>query len=399
MTEHSQAMAGDRKKLFLMFVACACATSFAQITSWISPYMVSSLLELKHFSPGQGGLTLTVEFLMTGIVSIVFANIVLPFNYRQIALFGATLASASHWFSGYAGDLHQILVLRFLAGCGEGFVLMSASALAAEFANPDKVFGWMNMVSVIVGAAAMFVYPMIAEAATSNGTGGLFIYKFAFVISLPMLPFMWWLSRRKVPAPESGVEQKQKHFLQRMLAWAICILTPLASVPIFTFATELGAAAHVSASEIETLLTISIMASLCGAAYVSFVGNRFGRLLPTFVVAAAGLLSVASVISGSSNGFRAALIIVMLMAYVIVPLMLGVLAELDDTGRSAATGAGLFAGGFALAPAIAGYVIENFGVFAICYLCIGVLVILLLTTIKLKASLSVPLTLAQGAKA
>lgn len=395
MTEH--AISGDSKKLFWMFVGCACAMSFAQLTSWISPYMVSSLLELKHFSPGQGGLALTVEFLMTGIVSVVFANIVLPFNYRQIALAGAVLALVSDWFSGYADSLSQILVLRGLAGCGEGLVLMSASALAAEFANPDKAFGWMNMASVIVGVAAMYTFPLLAQTGAQNAGGGLFVFKFACFISLLLLPFMWWISRRKVPVPVQGVACKQKHLLQRRLAWGICMLTPLASVPIFTFATELGTAARVPSPEIETLLTISIIGSLFGAAYVSFVGKRFGRFLPTSIVAVAGLASVLSVILGSSDGFRVALVVVMLMAYVIVPLMLGVLAELDESGRSAATGAGLFAGGFALAPAAAGYIIENFGVFAICYFSTGAFVLLILTVFKLKTSLSSPLILVPAA--
>jgi predicted MFS family arabinose efflux permease len=348
-------------------VASTAAYCVANVSWWMQPDLVHHVMVRFGASESGAGLIATAELTAMALSSILLARLVGPRTFRTIALGGTLLAllgaAASIVASGYA----VLFVARIATGLGEGGPLAVASAALAAFADPDRAYGKMNVVNVLFGAAVIFLLPLLAAQTGANAVFPMMFAALAICgLFLPLMP-------RTVRVQSHHGEQvgpSHGYFSRRllMLVAAVFILA-VTSGAMWSFYYVLGARAGLSDAAVNTAIGLAIITSISGSLLATWLGARWGRLLPvtvgTFVISAAILTMCAW---PDPIAFRVAACLNVSAVFFLVPYFYGYAAAQDPSGRDGAVvgGAFLFAG--AIGPLLGGTIMTAFGIEAMAWL-------------------------------
>jgi predicted MFS family arabinose efflux permease len=124
---------------------------------------------------------------------------------------------------------------------------------------------------------------------------------------------------------------------------------------VWTYFGQIGAQASLKASDVANGMSLAVLAGGLGALFALFIANKVSRWPPLFIGLAFALLAM-FLVFGEVNALQFAVAGAMIMfgwnfSY---PFMLGILAQLDVSGRLVAMGVAMSNFGFAGGPALAG---------------------------------------------
>jgi predicted MFS family arabinose efflux permease len=344
-----------------VLVASAAAYSMATIGWWLQPSLIHEVM--LRFSVGEsaGGLVASAEIAMIAVCSALFAKFIGRFSFLQIALFGITVCLLGGGFSLSADTYHQLLISRSITGVGEGAMLAVASAALANFRDPDRAYGVINVASILFCSAAVFSLPITAGYFEVEFNVFQTIFVCVVILSL-LVPFITGNSQQvhvqdDRSTPAHGVFSWK---LQRLLVGVFVVAGGAGAM--WSFYYLLGTAAGLSENEIHNAVGTAAVISVSGAFLATLVGTRFGRLLPVTL----GTIVLTVAVLALSQWphplvFRLSAIINVVGMYFLLPYFLGYAAAQDPSGRDAAITAGVFLLTGAAGPYFGGYVIENFG--------------------------------------
>lgn len=334
----------------------------------LSPFMIGGIMVGLSLSERDAGVIVSVEFLMLAVTAIMVAPILPRLSCRRIGLLAVGLALLAQGASIFSASWTSLVLLRCLAGIGEGVLYaVSLSIVAAHFHNPDRVYGYFQIVWAL-GSVALF--PIGGELTAAFAHRG--ILSLAAGLTLALAPLLLLLPRVRIECGDRAVAAMANASpLLGIMTFAAIVLYLTASAAIYAFSAPLGERAGLDASAVGFALTIMTLVGLVGAGAATTLNIRWGRTIPiTGFCVAFILVQLVLCLSRDPIAYVVALVGSGIVYYFSIPYLFGIAAALDRNGRWAAAAGSAYLIGFAAGPIVGGAVIDAAGYGALAAVCI-----------------------------
>lgn len=252
-----------------------------------------------------------------------------------------------------------LTVARVIAGVALGVTLADITGRAATLPNPQKVFARQQL-GLILFIAAFFTTIPFAIAATRPFAP--FLYPAA--VGLVALAASVWLPERssKAAAISAGPAIGARRPGAIALALAAIAATYMVQSAVWAYISAAAGGVRLDLSRMGQILAVGAFLNLLAPLALERLGARSGRrvlLTLGFVAMAASALLITLGLGKipfmlGATGLNFALMF-------LTPMLLGLLADLDYTGRTAAAGPAFFTIGGAFGPVLGGVIIAAMG--------------------------------------
>ncbi len=340
-----------RTKLFYVYVAIT-----GVMVLNISPLIVAALVEHRGFSAETAGQIVGLNLLSLATTSLLGFFTLHRWPIRRTLVAGALMATFGHAVSIFSPDPALTLALQATAGLGAGLMIVSCLGILSLFDDPDAIIA-LSFFGQVASAVLMFqLGPAILSAWSIEG---LFII-FA-LLPVPILLCCRALAER-APRDTAGGGGNFRSLLSMP---SITILLGLfliyaSNTALYAYAELIGGSLELADSVIANALSARNLLGMLGAILVAWLGTRYDRAKPLFIGIATMMAGFALFgVARSSEAYVVAVCTLMISLAFCVPYLVGILVELDASGRLASfanstvfLGAG--AGPFLAAVLIAG---------------------------------------------
>jgi MFS family permease len=316
--------------------------------------IVSGLIDALDFTERQAGFIASANVYGAAAGALFAVALVRYVPWRPFAIIALCLMIGVDIGSSLITDLNLLIGVRFLHGLIGGGLVGISYGVFSRTKSPDRVFGMLLAVQFGLGGLGTMLLPRLVPI---YGTAALFFALAAFsAVALAMLPF---LAEYRYAPPAKGEAQKID-VAPRMLSLAAVFLFQLGNMGLAAYMIELGRHYGLSTDYSSAVVGGASWISIAGALLVVAIGTRMGRWTPLLagsVLAVVG--TIAFVWSGNTIVYIAANCVTGIAWAFIIAYLLGMAAEFDRGGRTAAAAGFVSKMGLASGPFLAGALLET----------------------------------------
>ncbi len=325
----------------------------------MSPFVIAGFMDGLSLSERDAGSIAFVEFLALAVTATAIAPILPRFSYRRVGLVAVALALVAQGASIFSVSLGWLAVLRALAGVGEGALYaVSLSIVASHCRNPDKVYGYFQVVWAL-GSVALFAIGGQLTAAFAH-RGILALIAGVTLILAPLLLLI--PDDRAKSGCRAEADMAHASPLLGVMTFAAIVLYLTVSAAIYAFSAPLGERAGLDTTAVGYVLTVASLVGLAGAGAATALNVRWGRAIPiSGFCAGFALVTLALCLWRNPTVYVVALVASVVIYYFSIPYLFGLAAALDRNGRWAAAAGSAYLLGFAAGPLVGGSVIAAAG--------------------------------------
>lgn len=247
-----------------------------------------------------------------------------------------------------------LIVVRFFHGLVGGTLVGTAFAVIARTRSPDRTFGMLLFIQYGLGGVGVMTLPRLVPI---FGTQALFLALAAFsLMTLAMVPFLADYPPRRIVKP---VAKARVNRWPLILTLSAIFLFQAANMALLAYNIRLGLDYGLDRGYVSTALGAATWIALIGPVLAMVFSVRAGRFRLLVAAMVATLLGtalfhwsghpVAYLVANSGTGATWAFVI----AY-----LLGMTAEFDRSGRTAALGGFISKMGLASGPLAAGFLLQ-----------------------------------------
>lgn len=244
-------------------------------------------------------------------------------------------------------------------------MMAGSLAGAAGLGDPARTYALMSATAAVLSVIAYVAGPYLAQIASGRG---VFLFSVALaLITLAAIAF----DRAGLGQQDRGsgvstaasavageVSRRVRGYVA-LLALAVLLSTSMADSSVWAFAIPMGKDRGASDQLISYFLVASSLCSFAGSMTVSRIGDRCGFTAPlTIGFIGAGIMTTLMILVSLPITYGVVLCLRVLCLGAIYPLILGVFAELDPTGRIGSAAAATMSIGFAIGPLMGGYLVD-----------------------------------------
>jgi predicted MFS family arabinose efflux permease len=339
-------------------VGAIAAQVIGGLVAQMSPFMIGGFMTGLSLSERDAGFVAFLELLALAITAIVVAPVLPRFSHRRIGLIAVALTLFAQGASVLSTSMMSLCLLRGVAGIGEGVLwAVSLSIIASRSSNPDKVYGYFQVVWALGSVPLFAVGGQLTEAYAHRGI--LALIAAATLVLAPLLLLIPDGRQKSSGAPAGAAPASP--LLGAMTLTAI-VLYLTASAAIYAFSARLGERAGLDTAAVGYALTIASLIGLAGAGAAIALNVRWGRSAPIsgFCVGFIGFVLVLC-LWRDPTAYVVAVVASVIIYYFSMPYVFGLAAALDRRGRWAAAAGSAYLIGFAAGPLFAGSVIAAAG--------------------------------------
>ncbi|CAH2398574.1 MFS transporter [Mesorhizobium ventifaucium] len=335
----------------------------------MSPFVIAGLMAGLSLSERDSGLVVSAEFLTLAATAIAIAPVLPRLSYRRVGLVAAALTLLAQGASTFSASWTSLVLLRSLAGVGEGALYaVSLSIVASHCRNPDRVYGYFQVVWALGSAGLFAVGGEVTAAFAHRGILGLIAG-----VTLALAPLLFLVPDvRAKTGSGTLVASAQASPMLCVMTLASIVVYVAASAAIYAFSAPLGERAGLDTSAVGYALTVSTLVGLAGAGAATALNVRWGRAIPISGFCIGFMLVVLALCFWRNP---AAYVIALggsvVVYYFSMPYLLGLAAALDRSGRWAAAAGSAYLIGFAAGPLVAGAVIVAAGYAGLAAVCVA----------------------------
>jgi predicted MFS family arabinose efflux permease len=320
------------------------------------PIWLAAAAERFHFTAQQSGLLASLELSCVALASIIAAT--RSHSSRIPLALAIALSVAGNLASFLVTSAASLTVARAVVGLSYGITLAEITRRAAQMADPHRAFAIQQLGLVVFAIVYFATSPMLM---TALGPSGPFLYNMALG-ALALLSLVWLPSSSSGSVARTPASQAGKSSMAVGITFVAITLSFAAQTSLWA---NIAAAAKGSGLRLEVLTQIlalgAVLNFLAPLAAVRLADHR-GRGVPLLLGYLGFALSILAIALGLGPAwFAAGAIGLSFCLLFIAPFLLGTLAGLDASGKSAAAGPAFFTVGAAIGPAAGGLVIANAG--------------------------------------
>lgn len=318
--------------------------------------IVTGLIDALGVSEQEAGFVASANMYGAAVGALCAVALVRFVPWRPFALVALVLIIGIDVASTFLRDLQMLIAVRAVHGFIGGALVGVSYGIFSRTKSPDRVFGMLLVVQFGLGGLGTMLLPRLVPV---FGTAALFYALAAFsLVALLMLPFLsdYPLEDRQ----QKDRSQPRIQFGPLGATLAAVFLFQLANMALAAYVIELGRRNGLTTDFASAAVGASSWVSIIGAVLVVALGVRMGRWRPLLIGMALAVVGTfafhwsadpivyiaANCITGSAWAF-------------IIAYLLGMAAEFDRSGRTAAAAGFISKMGLASGPFIAGVVLET----------------------------------------
>lgn len=357
-----------RDSTFLVLGAIA-AQVIGGLVAQMSPFMIGGFMAGLSLSERDAGFVASVEFLTLAITAIAIAPVLPRLSNRRVGVVAVALALLAQGASIFSASLASLALLRGLAGVGEGALwAVSLSIIASHSRNPDKVYGWFQVVWALGSVPLFAAGGQLTDAFAHRG-----ILALIAGVTLALAPLLLLIPDARARRDGAAADTAQASPLLGVMTLAATVLYVTASAALYAFSAPLGERAGLDTGAVGYALTIASLVGLAGAGAATVLNIRRGRALPMSGFCAGFMLvALALCLWRDPTAYVVGLVASVVIYYFSMPYLFGLAAALDRSGRWAAAAGSAYLLGFAAGPAAAGAVIAAAGYAGLAAVCVAI---------------------------
>lgn len=347
-----QSRAADPLKFVLAVIA---AQVVGGLVTQMSPLVVGGVIIGLELTEQQAGYVAFAEFIVLSITAIAIAPFLPKLSYRPLCMGAAATAVIAQLLSITTTELSLVVLMRCIAGVGEGLVYAaSLAAVASRSVNPDKLYGYIQITWAALSSMLFSLGGYLTGLFAHRGVFGMI----TCLTLLLMVFFRWLPSGVSDTAPGRDTDSATAPVWMGMVTLAGIFIYLTVSAAVYTFTAPLGERAGLSTSQIGYALTTGSVVGFAGAGLATWINVRKGRIIPILAFSVSfSIIALVLCLNTNAAVFVVALALSVLFFYFSVPYLFGLAAALDRQGRWAAAAGSAYLLGFAVGPAFAGTMI------------------------------------------
>jgi predicted MFS family arabinose efflux permease len=338
-----------------LVVGAIAAQVIGGLVPQMSPFVIAGLIDGLSLSERDAGFLSSVELIMLALTAITIAPVLPRFSCRRLGLLAVTLTLAAQGASVFSASWASFALLRGLAGVGEGALYaVSLCVVACRSSNPDKVYGYFQVVWAVGSVALFAVGGELTAAYAQRGVLALMVG-----VTLALAPLLFLVPDARTKRDEAApADVAPGSPLLGLMTLAAIVLYLTVSAAVYMFSAPLGERAGLDTRAVGYALTVSSLVGLAGAGAATAIHVRWGRTIPIsgFCIGFA-LVVLVLCVSRDPTAYVVALVLSAVIYYFSLPYLFGLAAALDRSGRWAAAAGSAYLLGFAAGPLVAGSVI------------------------------------------
>jgi predicted MFS family arabinose efflux permease len=319
--------------------------------------LVPGLVDGLGFSEGDAGRVGSLNIYGAALGALVAVALAGRVRWRAVAaclLVTLIVLDASSMLVMRPGAL---MALRFVHGMVGGCLVGVAYSVFARTRSPDRVFGMLLAVQYGLGGLGVMVLPRLVPV---YGHGVLFATLVAFSLcALLILPFLdsYPAGRIERPAASGGIRKGL------LAATAVALfLFQAGNMALLVYMIPLARHFGLETGYASTVLGLSTWIGIAGCLAVIVFGTRYGRAWPlATATAVTAVACYAFLWSGVPGVFLLANCVSGIMWSFVASYLLGMCAEFDQAGRTAALGGFVSKMGLASGPFVAAALMDRAG--------------------------------------
>ncbi len=368
--ERSRTMTKTPRDSATLVVGAIAAQVIGGLVPQMSPFAIAGFMDGLSLSERDAGFIASVEFLALAVTAIAIAPVLPRFSYRRVGLAAVALALLAQAASIFSASGASLALLRGIAGVGEGALYaVSLSVIASHCRNPDKVYGYFQIVWALGSVALFAIGGQVTAAFAHRG-----ILAFMAGVTLALSPFLLLIPNERARRVERSAAHvaPPRPFLGIMTLAAIGLYLTV-SAAIYAFSAPLGERVGLDATAVGYALTVASLVGLAGAGAATALNVRRGRAIPiSGFCAGFALVALALCLWRNPTAYVVALVASVVIYYFSIPYLFGLAAALDRSGRWAAAAGSAYLLGFAVGPMVAGSVIAAAGYAGLAGVCVAI---------------------------
>jgi len=333
------------------------------------PFFVGGLISELGFTQAQANLISSAEIAGMALSSLLGAAWIGRFNWRHVALFALFAVLAGNLLSFYVENFQVLVATRFITGLvGHGTAFALGVAAIGNTSQPDRNFGFTIASQVAMGALTALIVP---KTIAIYGIAGMCAP--AAILAVVAMAFIPRLATSgHAQTPDSNQSKRTGILILPLLGLLVMIIWQMGVGPFFNNLVPYGISIELDPSDIGTALFLSTGLSIIGPLTASALANKINRNVPVCIALTAQLLIILS-FQGDITwiGFTVRAILFQTAWNFTGPFLMGMIANLDESGRYSVLIPASQLGGIALGHAVIASLVQGSNLILVNYFCAG----------------------------
>ena len=333
------------------------------------PFFVGGLISELGFSQAQANLISSAEIAGMALSSLLGAVWIGRFNWRHIAMFGLLAVLGGNILSCYVDNFQVLVATRFITGLlGHGTAFALGVAAIGSTSQPDRNFGFTIASQVVMGALTALIVP---KTIAIYGIAGMCApAAILAVIAMAFAPRL--ATSGHAQSPDSGQSKKTGILILPLLGLLVMIIWQMGVGPFFNNLVPYGISIELDPSDIGTALFLSTGLSIIGPLTASVLANKINRNIPVCIALTIQLLIILS-FQGDITwiGFTIRAILFQTAWNFSGPFLMGMVANLDESGRYSVLIPASQLGGISFGHAVIASLVQGNNLVLVNYFCAG----------------------------
>ncbi|HIG35069.1 MAG TPA: MFS transporter, partial [Gammaproteobacteria bacterium] len=321
------------------------------------PFFVGGLISELGFTQAQANLISSAEIAGMALSSLLGAAWIGRFNWRHVALFALFAVLAGNIFSFYVENFQVLVATRFITGLvGHGTAFALGVAAIGNTSQPDRNFGFTIASQVAMGALTALIVP---KTIAIYGIAGMCAP--AAILAVVAMAFIPRLATSgHAQTPDSNQSKRTGILILPLLGLLVMIIWQMGVGPFFNNLVPYGISIQLDPSDIGTALFLSTGLSIIGPLTASALANKINRKIPVCIALTIQLLIILS-FQGDITwiGFTVRAILFQTAWNFTGPFLMGMIANLDESGRYSVLIPASQLGGIALGHAVIASLVQG----------------------------------------
>lgn len=325
------------------------------------PLLASLIAEAYGAAEIDSGLVGLANLLGTATGSLFVTIWLRRLSFRLTSIIAALLACFAQVAVAMMPGFHGAVLMEALAGLGAGILLALSAAIVGASRSADRGFAFILTLQAMIAVIVLLAIPALGGASAL-----LPVSLFLAGVQLLLVPTSLALPEKpSTAATEQKAVADASMFHPAVLLKALSYFVFSAAVGVlWVFAGVLGSVAGLSEGSIGQALAIGNIAAIAGSLLAATITSQFGRIGPVFTVCLTVALSVWLFTEHMGLGIFYVAAGLFLFAWGGgLPLMMGIVAEVDPTERMTSLLPVLAFAGMGIGPALVSLFPEACGLF------------------------------------
>ena len=335
------------------------------------PFFVGGLISELGFTQAQANLISSAEIAGMALSSLLGAAWIGRFNWRHVALFALFAVLAGNLLSCFVENFQVLVATRFITGLvGHGTAFALGVAAIGSTSQPDRNFGFTIASQVTMGALTALIVP---KTIAIYGIAGMCApAAILAVVAMAFIPRLATSGHTQIP--DSNQSKRTGILILPLLGLLVMIIWQMGVGPFFNNLVPYGISIQLDPSDIGTALFLSTGLSIIGPLTASALANKINRKIPVCIALTIQLLIILS-FQGDITwiGFTIRAILFQTAWNFTGPFLMGMIANLDESGRYSVLIPASQLGGIALGHAVIASLVQGSNLVLVNYFCAGVI--------------------------